>query len=162
MQAPLSELAVYAVVDTNILLHHLEVLAQFVDDVERLTIPVIVVVPGAVVLELDGQKNREGLAWFARRATAWLLEKIRERKCVKGQAQEETCKSTGNWKIQERGELSVGDMYNDGLILDCCMYLGRGRPTVLCTGDNNLSILCQAQGKTWVNNGIYCSTNWLA
>ena len=54
VQAPLSELATYFVVDTNILLHHFEVLAQFVDDVERLTLPVIVIVPGAVVHELDG------------------------------------------------------------------------------------------------------------
>ena len=52
--------------------------------------------------DYERQKNRDGLAWFARQATAWLLEKIKERKSVKGQAQEETCKSTRNWKIKER------------------------------------------------------------
>ncbi|KAF8205076.1 hypothetical protein BJ912DRAFT_22151 [Pholiota molesta] len=104
MKAPLSELAIFLVLDTNILLHHFEVLAQFVDDVEKQSLPVIVVVPGAVIYELDGQKNRDGLAWFARRATAWLLTKIKERRSVKGQAQEETCKSTRNWKIKEPKE----------------------------------------------------------
>jgi len=41
------------VVDTNIILHHLEVLKRFVGDVERMNLPVVVVVPGAVTLELD-------------------------------------------------------------------------------------------------------------
>ena len=40
--------------DTNIFLHHFEVLTQFVEDVERLSLPVIVIVPGAVIYELDG------------------------------------------------------------------------------------------------------------
>ena len=40
-------------VDTNIILHHLEVLKRFVGDVERMNLPVVVVVPGAVTLELD-------------------------------------------------------------------------------------------------------------
>ena len=53
-QAPLSELAMYLVLDTNILLHHFETLAQFVDDVERQALPVIVILPGAVIYELDG------------------------------------------------------------------------------------------------------------
>lgn len=99
-------------------------LAQFVDEVERNSLPVIVIVPGAVIYELDGcvlisrvlyihdprrdrQKNRDGLAWFARRATSWLLQRIKERRSVKGQAHEETCKSTGNWKIREPGEVCL-------------------------------------------------------
>jgi hypothetical protein len=53
-QAPLSEHATFLVTDTNILLHHFEVLAQFVDEVERNSLPVIVIVPGAVIYELDG------------------------------------------------------------------------------------------------------------
>ncbi len=44
------------------------------------------------------QKNRDGLAWFARRASAWILSKVRERDVVRGQADEETCKSSENWK----------------------------------------------------------------
>ncbi|KAJ8519404.1 hypothetical protein ONZ45_g3655 [Pleurotus djamor] len=90
----------YLVVDTNILLSHLDALQDFVEDVQHLglTNDVAVVVPGAVIGELDGQKNRDGLAWFARRASAWVLAKVRERSVVRGQADEETCKLSENWK----------------------------------------------------------------
>ncbi|KAF8974459.1 PIN domain-containing protein [Flammula alnicola] len=163
MQAPLSEYAIFLVLDTNILLHHFEVLAQFVDDVETLSLPVIVIVPGAVVYELDGcTEESNGLAWFARRATAWLLEKIRERRSVKGQAQEETCKSTRNWKIREPGEMSTSDMFNDNLILDCCLYFSRGRPTFLCSADNNLCITSQAQGIPTITPSRYGSSREMA
>src|ERR1700721_2635876 len=52
------------------------------------------------------QKNRDGLAWFARRASQWLLQRVKERKIVKGQANEETCKPSGNWKIRGPEEVS--------------------------------------------------------
>ncbi|KIM46084.1 hypothetical protein M413DRAFT_426019 [Hebeloma cylindrosporum] len=162
MQAPLSEHAAFLVTDTNILLHHFEVLAQFVDEVERNSLPVIVIVPGAVIYELDGQKNRDGLAWFARRATSWLLQRIKERRSVKGQAQEETCKSTGNWKIREPGEILNHEMFNDSLILDCCMYFSRGRPTFLCSADNNLCITSQSQGIPTVTPSRFWSSRELA
>ena len=64
------------------------------------------------------QKNRDGLAWFARRASAWLLKKIRERKTVKGQADEETCKSSGNWKIRVPGEESAA-IWSSRIIANC-------------------------------------------
>jgi len=162
MQSPLSEYATFLVTDTNILLHHLEVLAQFVDEVERGSLPVIVVVPGAVIYELDGQKNRDGLAWFARRETSWLLQKIKERRSVKGQAHEETCKSTGNWKIREPGEISNREMFNDSLIVDCCMYFSRGRQTFLCSADNNLCITSQSQGIPTVTPSRFWSSRELA
>ena len=47
------------------------------------------------------------MAWFARRASSWLLKKVKERKSVRGQANEETCKSTRNWKVKEPGEVSL-------------------------------------------------------
>ena len=50
----MSEFAIFLIVDTNIFLHHFEVLTQFVEDIERLSLPVIVIVPGAVIYELDG------------------------------------------------------------------------------------------------------------
>ncbi|KAG5648964.1 hypothetical protein DXG03_000313 [Asterophora parasitica] len=85
------------------------------------------------------QKNRDGLAWFARRASAWLLKKVKERKMVKGQANEETCKASGNWKIRVPGEKDFGsERMNDALILDCCLYFRRGRRTFLCSADKNL------------------------
>jgi hypothetical protein len=52
------------------------------------------------------QKNRDGLAWFARRASSWLLKKVKERRTVKGQTHEETCKASGNWKVRVPGEVS--------------------------------------------------------
>ena len=47
------------------------------------------------------------MAWFARRASSWLLKKVKERKSVRGQANEETCKSTRNWKVKEPGDVSL-------------------------------------------------------
>lgn len=57
-------------------------------------------------LTRNRQKNRDGLAWFSRRASAWLLKKIKERKTVRGQANEETCNRSGNWKIRGSDEAS--------------------------------------------------------
>lgn len=51
-------------------------------------------------------KKKDGLGFFARRGSSWLLEKVTQRKCVKCQADHETCKSTGNWKKREYGEVS--------------------------------------------------------
>jgi len=86
------------------------------------------------------------MAWFARRASAWLLKKVKERKTIRGQANEETCKSTRNWKVKEPGESSTAEMFNDNLILDCCMYFSRGRRSFLCSADHNLCIASHAQG----------------
>ncbi|KAF9464448.1 PIN domain-containing protein [Collybia nuda] len=143
--APLSESSTFLVLDTNILLHHFDVLAQFIEDAEKLSLPVIVVVPGAVIYELDGQKNRDGLAWFARRASAWLLKKVRERKYVRGQANEETCKSSKNWKIRVIGEDFGSERLNDTLILDCCLYFRRDRRTFLCSADINLCLESESE-----------------
>jgi len=119
LQGPLSEELTFIVIDTNIVLHHLEVIDHFIKDIETLSLPVMIIVPGVVVNELDGyvypnllasawthttpsrQKNRNGLAWFARRASAWLLLRVKERKSVKGQALNETCKASKNWKSKE-------------------------------------------------------------
>ena len=106
MQAPLSENLSVIVLDTNVLLEYLDVVQTFVEEVESQSIPVLVIAPGAVIYELDGQKNRGGLSWFARRASTWLLKKVKERKCVKGQALDETCKPSRNWKKREMGEVS--------------------------------------------------------
>ncbi|KAF8621620.1 hypothetical protein AX15_007638 [Amanita polypyramis BW_CC] len=136
---------IYVVLDTNILLHHFDVVVQFVSDIERQALPITIVVPGVVIYELDGQKNRDGLAWFSRRASAWLLKKIRERKAVKGQANEETCKPTGNWRTRTLDE-KYDETMNDGLILDCCLYFSRIRNTCLCSADVNLCNQCESNG----------------
>lgn len=43
---------------------------------------------------------------MARHASSWLLAAVKERQIVKGQANDETCKSSGNWKL--RGNEEVG------------------------------------------------------
>jgi hypothetical protein len=128
-QGPSLEENTILVIDTNILLHEFEVLQQFVNEVEKFSLLVTVIIPGIVILELDGylgtylivvhslrsfalrQKNRDGLAWFSRRASAWLLKKVKERKSVKGQAHEETCKPSKNWKTKEPHEVSFTASY---------------------------------------------------
>jgi len=50
----LSEELTLLIIDTNILLHHFEALQQFIADVEALSLPVKIVVPGIVICELDG------------------------------------------------------------------------------------------------------------
>ncbi|KAL4255669.1 PIN domain-containing protein [Pleurotus pulmonarius] len=161
----------YLVVDTNILLSHLDALQDFVEDVQHLHLSqdVAVVIPGAVIGELDGQKNRDGLAWFARRASAWILSKVRERDVVRGQADEETCKSSENWKKsspedyeQEQG-LDWGQL-NDRLILDCCQYFRNiaGRSVVLCSADNNLCLQCESAGIPSITPSQYFSSREIA
>ena len=58
----------------------------------------------------DRQKTRDDkVAWAARLASTWLLEKVKERRFVKGQTHEETCKASGKWNVEDvRG---VSDNY---------------------------------------------------
>jgi hypothetical protein len=53
-QGPPLEENTILVIDTNILLHEFEVLQQFVTEVEKFSLPVTVIIPGIVILELDG------------------------------------------------------------------------------------------------------------
>ena len=110
------------------------------------------------------QKNRDGLAWFARRASAWLLRKVKERTIVKGQANEETCKASRNWKIKDPGEVRsfihgqpfifinrgqiLLERRNDALIVDCCLYFWRiQRRTFLCSADKLLCFDSEKEGE---------------
>ena len=47
-------LTIYIVLDTNILLHHFDVVVQFVSDIERQALPITIIIPGVVIYELDG------------------------------------------------------------------------------------------------------------
>ncbi|KAJ7179024.1 PIN domain-containing protein [Mycena filopes] len=139
MQAPVDDNTICLVVDTNILLGNLGLLQQFVRDVERYAVSILVIIPGAVLNELDGQKKSDRLGWFSRRASAWLLEKVKEKRSVRVQGNAETLNPSGNWRIRERGQHS-GDRYNDELILDCCLYFGSKFRTALFSADTNLRI----------------------
>ncbi|KAI0269113.1 PIN domain-containing protein [Gloeopeniophorella convolvens] len=146
----------YLVVDTNVLLHYLDALQQFVIDIEHhLRMTLQIVVPGIVVSELDRQKTRnDKVAWAARVASTWLLEKVKERRFVKGQAHEETCKASRKWNVRDAGEIKKGGSeWNDDLILDCCQYFARPPPhgwepryVALCSGDKNLCLKVESVG----------------
>ncbi|KAL1747710.1 PIN domain-containing protein [Schizophyllum fasciatum] len=139
-QPPVSEQDdLYLVLDTNILLHFFDVLVRFVDDVERHGVPLVVVVPGIVVRELDSQKNRQDLSWGSRRASTWLLKKIHDkRSAVRGQALGDTMRSSRNWTVREDNER---DNNNDYDILDCWRYFAStGKRSVLLSNDNNLRL----------------------
>jgi len=147
MQAPLSEELTVVVLDTNILLDYLDVNQVFVTEVEERGLPVLIIIPGVVIYELDGQKNRERLSWFARRASSWLLKKVKERRSVKGQALNETCKASGNWKKRDLDAvLEFGsERSNDSLIIDCCKYFLRQRRTFLCSKDKLLIVEAESE-----------------
>lgn len=147
MQAPLSEELTVVVLDTNILLDYLDVIQVFVTEVEERELPVLIIIPGVVIYELDGQKNRERLSWFARRASSWLLKKVKERRSVKGQALNETCKASGNWKKRDLDAvLEFGsERSNDSLIIDCCKYFLRQRRTFLCSKDKLLIVEAESE-----------------
>lgn len=137
------------IVDTNILLHYFEALRSFVEDVEKAHMPVIVVVPGAVLYELDNLKSRDrDMTWPARRASGWLLDRLKEQKgAVKVQATEDTLKSTRNWRSKIDDVAIPSNMMNDHLILDCTQFFRSRQPrTILCTADQNLCIIAQSQG----------------
>ncbi|KAJ6539459.1 PIN domain-containing protein [Mycena capillaripes] len=149
MQAPVDDSTICLVVDTNILLQHLGLLQQFVRDVEREALSMLVIIPGAVLNELDGQKKSDRLGWFARRASVWMLEKVKERQSgkrsvVRGQTTHETCKPSGNWRIRQRGE-PFGERGNDALIVDCFMYFRTKFRTAMCSADRNLCIEVESE-----------------
>ncbi|TFK75805.1 hypothetical protein BDN72DRAFT_809450 [Pluteus cervinus] len=158
MQAPPSRNSLFLVLDTNILLHYFEPITQFVEDVERLSVPILIIIPGIVVHELDGQKQRPELGWFSRRASTWLLKKIKERKSIKGQANEETCSPSGSWKIRQPGEVLGKERLNDSLVLDCCKHFQKGGITYLCSADKNLCI--EAYSDSWNIPAITPENNW--
>ncbi|KAI9512225.1 PIN domain-containing protein [Russula earlei] len=143
------------VVDTNILLHQLDALQQFVVDIEHhLPFNLQIIIPGIVISELDRQKTRnDKVAWAARLASTWLLEKVKERRFVKGQTHEETCKGSGKWNVKDVGEPRARSELNDNLILDCCQYFSRRphdggvvRRVALCSGDKNLCVKAESVG----------------
>lgn len=52
-QGPLSEQSAVVVLDTNILLEFLDIIQTFVSEVEQHGLPVYIIIPGAVIYELD-------------------------------------------------------------------------------------------------------------
>ncbi|KIK68018.1 hypothetical protein GYMLUDRAFT_256812 [Collybiopsis luxurians FD-317 M1] len=123
--------AFYVVPDTNILVNFLDILSSFAEDVEKSDFRVVIVIPGAVVSELDWQKKDN---WFSRKASIWIWEKIQEKKILKGQSRTENLK----------GEFPCNS--NDDRIIECALYFSQIRPTVLCSADKNLCVKAASQG----------------
>ncbi|KAJ7276514.1 PIN domain-containing protein [Mycena haematopus] len=146
MQAPVDERTTCLVVDTNVFLEKQKLLETFVRNVEKAALSIIVVIPGVVLHELDGQKKSDRLGWFARQGSSWILEKVKEKsKTVRVQREKETCRPSGSWKIRQPEE-SFHGRSNDALILDCCMYFRARFPTRLCSADKNLCTECETEG----------------
>jgi len=124
---------IYLVVDTNILLGHIHILKNLVEDIASTRVPLVVICPGIVLNELDrctssilipesilmtlcwlesSQKTKsDRLGRRARSATDWMLREVTRKdlpqSIVKGQAQQETCKSTKNWKTRDETEVGL-------------------------------------------------------
>jgi hypothetical protein len=56
------------------------------------------------VMNRDRQKKlNDALGWAARRASAWILEKIQARGSkLRGQPYTATLQSSGNWKVRDK------------------------------------------------------------
>lgn len=125
---PVNVGALYLVVDTNILLHNLELVNQLVDLAPRANITIII--PVAVVKELDGLKQmarKQSTKLLAQKAITWYFE-LFSANCpyIRGQKHHEVI-----------DELT----HNDDAILDCCLYLKQHHPNdlvVLMSNDKNL------------------------
>ena len=49
-----SEELIFIILDTNIILHYLEVIDDFIADIQTLSLPMMIIIPGVVINELDG------------------------------------------------------------------------------------------------------------
>ncbi|CAN3373178.1 hypothetical protein DIURU_001169 [Diutina rugosa] len=120
--------ASYLVVDTNVLISHLELVNQLVDLAPRANITIII--PVAVVNELDGLKSgsrKQSTKISAQKAITWYFELFAA-----------NCPYIRGQKPQE-----VIDEFtrNDDAILDCCLYIKKHHPNdlvVLMSNDKNL------------------------
>ncbi|OCH92928.1 hypothetical protein OBBRIDRAFT_725934 [Obba rivulosa] len=142
----------YVIIDTNVLIDHLDVIQQFSDDIESLSLPVLILIPNVVISELDGcNDHTEGLAWSANRASSWVLDKITNPRSVKVQARNETeSLPTSNADKMRMNDLSI---------VGCCMHFQKQGNIALLTRDKNLFIECKthhlftiyppARGQRW-------------
>ncbi|EKM59192.1 uncharacterized protein PHACADRAFT_157472 [Phanerochaete carnosa HHB-10118-sp] len=127
----------YLVLDTNVLIDNLNVIRSFSEDLDHIALPwsMKIIVPYVVLSELDGLKKREGLSWFARTASTFLLQKVKEKKSLKVQARSETV----NTQLHEHEQARSADI----TIWDCCQYYKTKGEVVLLSNDINLQTLCE-------------------
>ena len=153
----------YLVLDTNVLIDYLDVIKRFNEDIERLSLPITIIIPNVLLSELDGcalftsssallsrayvlsLKKREKIGWFASRASAWILNKMKERKTVHVQARGETCNTT----IESHQRGRTNDMY----IADCCRFFAMRKPVIFISGDVNLQTTVESINTDSVSRG---------
>ncbi|KZT74322.1 hypothetical protein DAEQUDRAFT_720487 [Daedalea quercina L-15889] len=120
----------YLVLDTNVLIDYLDVIKRFNEDIERLCLPITIIIPNVLLSELDGLKKREKIGWFASRASAWILNKMKERKTVHVQARGETVHiDLKPYELERK---------NDMYIYACCRFFVKEKPLIFVSGDVNL------------------------
>lgn len=115
----------FIVVDTNVLLSNLDVVV----DLTRLAAManIIIIIPSAVVLELDKLKSTPEKSVEARRANDWLYHTL--------------AANSPHVRGQKRLEVVRNHTHNDEAILDCCLYLKQHHPhdlIILMSNDKNL------------------------
>ncbi|KAF8591417.1 hypothetical protein K439DRAFT_894135 [Ramaria rubella] len=127
---------IYLILDTNILIHHLDVLKQALSLVgaDPIRLNMVMLIPGIVVSELDYQKkSTRNIANESRKASDWLAREIgNSGGRVKGQAYTQTMLPSGDWR-QRSGVSFIVNPHRDVL---------------LCTSDNNLAVQASANGAT--------------
>ncbi|KDQ21050.1 hypothetical protein BOTBODRAFT_327271 [Botryobasidium botryosum FD-172 SS1] len=148
----------YLVLDTNVLLSYLDLLASFASHFGKMDAsPVLFFVPAVVLQELDGLKKDDGkLGMLARKANQWLLEEARQknrtgRGIVRGQHQ----------GMMFRGQTRKGrydERSNDDIILESCVFLAATHrlppgKVVLLSADRNLCAKCELEGKGLIMMG---------
>lgn len=91
---------IYIVLDTNILLNYLSTVKRAVAIIEREHLPVVILIPGIVISELDFQKSsNRRISYDAREASDWLATHIGSGKGrVKGQAYSQTTLPSQDWR----------------------------------------------------------------
>ncbi|KAF5390710.1 hypothetical protein D9757_002688 [Collybiopsis confluens] len=129
-QAPPSQ-TFFVVPDTNILLHHFDILSAFADDVEKLNLNVAIIIPRAVVNELDWQKKHN---WFSRKASLWIWKKLQQKTILKGQSSDDVSNNPDRFRN------------NDEKIIECALVFAQKGKTVLCSADRNLCSLAVSEG----------------
>ncbi|KAJ2774059.1 hypothetical protein IWQ57_001000, partial [Coemansia nantahalensis] len=133
---------VVAVVDTNYFIDHLPLIRALAETaLER---GLVVVVPWAVIQELDGLKTSRKVTHvpgmcsvevgtLARSATRFLDSEL-------GHA-------GSALRCQKRSEFLMSEAENDNKILDCCLFfMAGGLPVAILTKDRNLAVKARANG----------------
>ncbi|KZT41179.1 hypothetical protein SISSUDRAFT_1126735 [Sistotremastrum suecicum HHB10207 ss-3] len=153
------EIRVFLIIDTNVLLNDISLVQSLAQQIIGRRLPVVIIVPGIVIQELDSLKNgSDQKAWSSRYASRWLLAKVVERQkggssAIRGQSLSETLQESRSWRFRNKGSS------NDDLIVDCALYFRRRygndgvqRGFFVWSGDTQLCTQAVVEGLLVVHN----------